>query len=191
MTKPLALLSLLIISACADSSSSENQKESHVYSQKELVEIMKPVFESDGKVYKKVKKVFAKKATAGEAVQTITDDGLETTNTAKEGDFIIKNQTEAGERYIVPGEKFDKLYDFSEEGPEGYSVYSAKGKIIGVEVNDALIESLNLDEEFYFIAKWNEKMIVKKGDYLASPLDYSEVYRIARKEFFETYKPDE
>jgi len=30
-------------------------------------------------------------------------------------------------------------------------------------------------------------MVVKKGDFLVSPLDYSEVYRIAKKEFFETY----
>ena len=34
-------------------------------------------------------------------------------------------------------------------------------------------------------------MIVKKGDFLVSPLDYSEVYRIANKEFFETYKQKE
>ena len=32
-------------------------------------------------------------------------------------------------------------------------------------------------------------MIVKKDDFLVSPLDYSEIYRIANKEFFETYKP--
>ena len=31
-------------------------------------------------------------------------------------------------------------------------------------------------------------MTVKKGDLLVSPLDYSEVYRIANKEFYETYK---
>ena len=31
-------------------------------------------------------------------------------------------------------------------------------------------------------------MIVKKDDYLVSPMEYNEVYRIANKEFFETYK---
>ena len=38
------------------------------------------------------------------------------------------------------------------------------------------------------MAPWGEKMIVKVGDYLVSPLNYSEVYRIAEKEFFETYR---
>ena len=38
------------------------------------------------------------------------------------------------------------------------------------------------------MANWGEKMVVRKNDYLVSPLDNSEVYRIARKEFFETYK---
>ena len=36
-----------------------------------------------------------------------------------------------------------------------------------------------------------EKIIVKENDFIVCPLDYSEVYRIAKKEFFETYKPDE
>ena len=44
------------------------------------------------------------------------------------------------------------------------------------------------ENEFYIITSWNEKMIVKKDDYLVSPMEYNEVYRIANKEFFETYK---
>lgn len=31
-------------------------------------------------------------------------------------------------------------------------------------------------------------MIVKENDFLVSPLDYSEIYRIANHEFFETYQ---
>lgn len=39
------------------------------------------------------------------------------------------------------------------------------------------------------IAAWGETQPVKVGDFLASPDEtYSEVYRIARKEFFETYE---
>ena len=54
-----------------------------------------------------------------------------------------------------------------------------------------LLDQVGIDEEYYFIAAWGEEMVTKKDDYLACPLDHSEVYRIARKEFFETYKPDE
>ena len=33
-------------------------------------------------------------------------------------------------------------------------------------------------------------MIVKENDYLVSPIDMSEVYRIAKTEFFETYRQE-
>ena len=42
-----------------------------------------------------------------------------------------------------------------------------------------------------FIAKWGRLMTLKTGDFIVSPLPYlDEVYRIARKEFFETYEED-
>ncbi len=42
---------------------------------------------------------------------------------------------------------------------------------------------------FRFRAAWGGLMEVRPRDYLASPLDGSEVYRIARREFRETYRP--
>jgi hypothetical protein len=162
-----------------------------VYTQKEIIETMLPILQSEGKVFKKFRNVFAREAREGEEIQTITGDGLETTNTAKAGDFIIKNQTDAEEMYIIGAEKFHARYDFLKEGPDGFSVYSAKGKVLGIKVNEELLKQLNLPDEFYLIAPWGEKMIVKSSDYLVSPLDYSEVYRIARKEFFETYQLEE
>ena len=38
------------------------------------------------------------------------------------------------------------------------------------------------------MAPWGERMVVKSGDYLVAPMNYSEVYRVAEKEFFETYR---
>jgi len=162
-----------------------------VYTQKEIIETMVPILKSEGKIYKKFKKVYAKEVFTGEEIQTITSDGLETTNIAKSGDFIIKNQTDAEEMYIIGAEKFHARYDFLTEGEDGFSEYAAKGKVVAIVMNDNLLKQLEIGEECYFIAAWGEEMVVKKDDYLACPLDYSEVYRIAKKEFFETYKPDE
>ena len=78
-----------------------------------------------------------------------------------------------------------------EELGDGFSEYVAKGKIVAVEMSSALLERLGLKQEFQFMAPWDEEMVVKENDFLVSPQDFSEVYRIARKEFFETYEPDE
>jgi hypothetical protein len=187
----LILCATLFACNNAATPNAKHTKEKQVYTQKEIIATMLPILKSEGNIFKKIKKVFAREAAEGEAIQTITGDGLETTNTAKAGDFIIKNQTDAGEMYIIGAEKFHDRYDFLEEGADGFSVYSAKGKVVGVEMNEDLLKQLNLADEFYLVAPWEEEMVVKKDDYLVSPLDYSEVYRIARKEFFETYQLDE
>lgn len=186
-----ALILFLIFAGCNSSNPPDDTNSKQVYTQKEIIETMVPILKSDGKVYKKFKKIHARKAVEGEEIQTVTKDGLETTNTANEGDFIVRNQTEAAEMYIVPAKKFQDRYDFLEEGEDVFSVYASKGKIAGVEMNEALLQQLKLHDEFYLVAPWGEEMVVKKDDYLVSPLDYSEVYRIARKEFFETYQLDE
>ena len=185
----LILFATLI--GCNNSTPTDNSNKRQVYTQNEIIETMVPLLKSQGMHYKKFKKIYAKEALEGEEIQTITGDGLETTNKAEAGDFIVKNQTEASEMYIVPAKKFHDRYDFLEDAEDGFSVYAPKGKIVGVEMNETILEQLKLSDEFYLIAPWGEEMVVKKDDYLVSPLDYSEVYRIARKEFFETYKPDE
>lgn len=187
------LILLATLFACKNASPPINKhtKEKLVYTQKEVIETMVPILKSEGKVYKKFKKIYARAAKEGEVIETITSDGLETTNTAKAGDFIIKSQTGAEEMYIIGAKKFNDRYDFLEEGADGFSIYSAKGKVVAIEMKDQLLKQLNIGQEYYFIAAWGEEMVLKKDDYLACPLDYSEVYRIARKEFFETYKPDE
>ncbi|MFK8103421.1 MAG: hypothetical protein AB8G15_12890 [Saprospiraceae bacterium] len=147
-----------------------------------------PILEAKGQFFKKVTRVFAKKAQGGELIETITNDGLETRNTAKSGDFIIKNQTEAAEQYILSPDKFLARYQLYDKKKDGFHEYDAIGKIIAIEVDQNLLTQLNYPPEFHFIAPWGGKMIVKKNDFLASPLDLKSVYRIARKEFFQTYQ---
>ena len=46
-------------------------------------------------------------------------------------------------------------------------------------------------EDTEFVAKWGRLMSLKTGDYIVSPCPkLNEVYRIARKEFLETYEED-
>jgi hypothetical protein len=155
--------------------------------QKQFQTLILPVIKEKGKVYKKYTKVYASVAKGGEKIYTITDDGPETVNIAKKGDFIIKNQTETQENYIVEKEAFEKRYKLIKKLENGYAEYQSIGKVIALAYDSTLMDQLDLGEKFYFIAIWGERMVVKENDFLVCPPDYSEVYRIARKEFFETY----
>ncbi len=156
--------------------------------QETILKELKPKLEKAA-TYEKYKIIYARKAIAGEEIKTYTSDGLETKNVAKEGDFVVKNTTDAQEMYILTKEKFEKRYTFSKKLDDIWNIYQPIGKIKAVLVNSALLKSLKITgSEFYIITSWGEEMIVKKGDYLVSPMEYNEVYRIASKEFFETYK---
>lgn len=178
--KKFIFVLMLIVSTISMANNSE-------FSQEQFLNTMKPYLKN-GKAYIKFKEVSAKKAKGGELIYTITSDGIETKNTAKPGDYIVKNTTKAKERYIIKSSKFEKRYNYLKDEKDGWKIYKAIGKIKAVEVNDSLLKNLKVGDLFYFTAPWGEKMVVKKGDFLVSPLDYSEVYRIAKKEFFETYK---
>ena len=159
-----------------------------VISQESILKELKPKLEK-APTYEKYKIIYARKAIAGEEIKTYTSDGLETKNIASNGDFVVKNTTNAQEMYILTKEKFDKRYKFSKKLDNTWNIYKPIGIIKAVLVDDNLLKNLKIDEnEFYIITSWNEKMIVKKDDYLVSPMEYNEVYRIANKEFFETYK---
>lgn len=178
--KRLVLLMLFAISSVAFGA---NVK----FSQDELLTKLKPILK-ESQTYEKFKEINAKSAQGGELIKTITTDGLETQNTAKEGDYIVRNTTDAKEMYIIKKAKFEKRYEYKGDIDETWKLYKAVGKIKGIRINDEFLKSFDLEDEFYFMAPWGEEMVVKKGDFLVSPLDYLEVYRIAEKEFFETYK---
>ena len=147
-----------------------------------------PLIIEEGECYEKYRSIYARQTKAGEIISTITADGLETTNEAKKGDFIVRNQTTAKESYILKPEKFKERYVLAEEEEGAFKKYRPIGKILALEMTKKRMEQLNWKDEIHFEAPWGSPMILKTTDYLACPLDLSEVYRIARKEFFETYR---
>lgn len=158
-----------------------------MYTQPEILELLRPTLECEGKVYHKKKNVYARRAQSGEVIQTKTADGLETTNAAEENEYLVRNQTDAGEEYLVPVHKFDQRYEFLCDTGDGWAEYRSKGQIVAIELTPERLAALQLPPEFEFVAPWNDPMTAKTGDFMGGPAALNEVYRIARKEFFETY----
>jgi len=156
--------------------------ENKVYSQEEMSNLFIPLIETEGNKYKKTGKVEAEEAKPGEHLVTYTADGKETENTAKEGDWKIKNIDTSGEEYFISGDKFKDRYVYSGEG----KIYLPTGECEAIKLSTSLLEKLNFPSTFEFMAPWGEKMIAKKGDYLATT-DGKEIYRIAEKEFYSSY----
>ncbi|WP_149277024.1 hypothetical protein [Pareuzebyella sediminis] len=187
---------LLLLTSCTglEKNKEETQVEipeqDKVPSQEMLLKKLIPYFRKYGKTYKKFRKVYARRAEEGEEIHTVTDDGLETLNRAKKGDFVVKNQTNAQEMYIVSDEKFNERYRILTESEDGFAEYQPIGKIIAVALTPKVLNELDLGPEFKFMAPWGETMVAKQGDYLVCPTDYSEIYRIAHNEFLETYELD-
>lgn len=165
--------------------------EKMTFEQKEFLEKIRPVLQREGAVFKKKLNVYARPAQPGETIDTATADGLETSNQAREGDFIVRNQTEAGESYIMPADKFSKRYIPLHRTDGEWLEYKPTGRIVAVELTSERLAALGLPDTFEFVAPWGSPMVAKAGDFLGSPEALSEIYRIARKEFFETYAPVE
>ncbi|MEM1121892.1 MAG: hypothetical protein AAGJ18_15680, partial [Bacteroidota bacterium] len=149
-----------------------------------------PLLKKKGKLYQKSKNIYARPAKMGEVIQTVTSDGLETENrVTKAGSFVVQNQTKAAEQYIVEPQIFQGKYEFLEEVEGDFALYRCIGKIKVLKLTRKLWERLDFaPQQIYFEAPWGQKMVLKLYDYMVCPLDYSEVYRIARKEFWETYQ---
>lgn len=149
--------------------------------QKEAIEAFLPRIEADGVVYEKFTQVDARPATPGEVIVTHTSDGKETQNTAVAGDYVIRNHTEAREEYIIPTAKFQVRYERLGAAGDGWDLYKAKGRCQGIAYAGPDTE---------FVASWGESMRLRNGDMICTPLPQKgEVYRIALKEFGETYRP--
>ncbi len=172
-----------------------------VLTQAEAIAQYSPEILTNGRVYTKFGDVLARAARAGEEVITRTPDGrVETRNTAKEGDFVLRNPT--GEEYILAGNKLNARYRTVEGAPtniEGqpYQTYRPTGQTRAVEITPATAEAMGLTFDANgvarFTASWGESMIVTLGDYLCMPLDaagnvMNEVYRIERAAFAATYQ---
>jgi hypothetical protein len=155
--------------------------------QKEMLAHFLPILEKSGKRYKKKSLIRAKKAQPGQMVVTKTSDGEETKNTAKAGDWLVENQTSINEMYLVKPETFVKKYTIVQALEQGWGCYQPMGEILGIKVSDTHIEDLGASKVLEFQAPWKDTMIVKPGDMLVVPPEKDEIYRIAKKEFGETY----
>lgn len=145
--------------------------------QQEAMDKFLPLINTDGKQYDKKTEILVRQAEVGEVIHTFTSDGKETTNIAKENDFVVQNMTEAKELYILSREQIKSRYEKIDDQKDGWIRYKAIGSVKGVRYNG---------EEIEFMAIWGQPMALKKGDMIVTT-DGSEVYRIAWKEFNETY----
>lgn len=152
--------------------------------QREIYEMFFPYLLENGKDFFKFSLVLARRAIPGEYIETWTADGLETTNFANKFDFVLKNlQTEYQEEYIVSEEMFFKRYKFFYFTDDVHAVYIPTGKVLA---------AIYFGEDTSFIANWGRPMALKSGDFLVSPYPgLKEIYRIAAKEFFETYQSND
>jgi hypothetical protein len=156
--------------------------------QSELQRKLLPRLCTEGKRYRKFREVHARKARPGETIVSVTSDGEETKNTAKAGDWVVRNTTPAREEYIVSEKTFASRYRFIAELGEGWARYQPLGEVLAVKVDGAVLELLGASKTFYIEAPWGEPQRVRQGDELAAPPALDEVYRIARAEFDETYE---
>lgn len=148
-----------------------------------------PLIKTANEIYKKFQQVHARPARPGETITSTTDDGEETTNTAGDDDMIVRNLTEAQEMYIVGKKKFDSRYSPLEPVDDEWTLYDPLGEVMALEITRELTDKFNVGEAFYIVAPWGSEQLAREGDKFVSPLpDLDEVYRIARKEFDETYQ---
>ncbi|HSF55442.1 MAG TPA: hypothetical protein VLA71_16930 [Algoriphagus sp.] len=156
--------------------------------QKEMLAHFLPLMEKQGKRYKKKSLIRAKKAEPGLEVVTRTSDGFETKNTAEKGDWLVENQTSAKESYLIKAETFEKKYALMDSLGNGWGCYRPVGEIYALKVSAEDLEFFGDKALKEFQAPWKESIVVKPGDYLVISLDQSEIYRVAKKEFTETYE---
>lgn len=104
-------------------------------------------------------------------VTLLKDGGFEGAPVVQPGDFVIVNP--GGEMYPNSRDYFQEKYDHKEG-----NTYQAKGLSFALEYTG---------ETIHITSPWNAIMPVEAGDYLVCPQGRSEVYRIARDEFNETY----
>lgn len=137
---------------------------------------------------RKTRPVDARPARAGEVVVTvIAGEGAETGNTARAGDWVVRNRCPAtgNEQYIVRADAFPGKYARTELPPDadGWQEFRPLGR----EMRFAYVR--REDGVFSFIAPWGAAMTARPGDVIvrdaARPDD---VYRVSRASFDCTYE---
>jgi hypothetical protein len=135
--------------------------------------------------YAKHAEVQVRPAAPGEEVITVLEDGsVETTNTAKDNQFVITNP--GGEQYLIDAEKFMQRYQPTDQ--EG--IFKARGAVRAFRNQTG--------RSIEITAPWGKPQYGDEECMLATPYDPekpdevgSDRYIIGREEFEETYSPAE
>lgn len=153
----------------------------HMLTQQEAIATYMPLIEEEGSVYEKFTEVEARLAVPGEIIVTVTTAGVETRNAAQPGDFVVRNLTAAREEYILSAKKLAARYlPLGDASEPGWQRFKATGEVRAFWY---------LGPNTEFTASWGEPMQLHTRDMLCTPLPQKdEVYRIAAKEFVETYR---
>lgn len=153
-----------------------------------LVEKYLEEIKNDGRLYKKVESVLARKARLGETIVSVTSDGEEGHNVANDGDVVVQNQTDAKEEYIVKGETFVNRYNVELELTDKWQVYEPSGEARAIPITHAVIAELRVGHKFFIEASWGESQFASEGDYFVTPSpNFDEIYRVGKPEFEKTY----
>jgi hypothetical protein len=183
-----------------------------VRSQSDTLAALTPALLSDGVPYRKVGRVFLRKARPGETVQTVLHGVVETTNTAPDDGkvyWVSHADTMEQERLILTDAKRRRLYALTpapgmnasiaaELAAEGFGgPFEPLGRVLALRASHALLSAHIPARKF--VAAWGAEMIVDEGDMLVSPMPstgrdaafqasiLSEVYRIEKSVFEQTY----
>ena len=70
----------------------------------------------------------------------------------------------------------------------GWGCFRPIGEILARKVSALDLQNLGAHDVLEFEAPWKETIIVRPEDYLVISLDKTEIYRIALKEFTQTYE---
>lgn len=157
-----------------------------VATQEEVLSKYRPILKASP-IYRKNAVVYVRAGVVGERVDTVVGGELETSNTAKEGDFVVMNSTKEREQYILTAAKLAAKYVASEEPtptdlPGGFRTYAPVSRMHVHDVTEEEAQQMPA-----FVASWGEEMIVHASDYLVMDPEGSEVYRIEREAFLSTY----
>jgi hypothetical protein len=160
-----------------------------IYSQHEIINHFFDLLQKEGKRYAKKSLIIAKKAIPGTRVITKTSDGQRIETTAKDGDWLVENQTATNEHYLVSESTFKKKYQLRQALGEGWGSFQSLIQVYALKVQEKDLAHFGSDTQLEFKAPREKTVLIHPGDYLVIPIDQSEAYRIASKEFEETYVP--
>lgn len=125
----------------------------------------------------KFQQIVARKAKDGEKIETVASDGTsETTNIAKDDDWIVHNVSNPDNQWIVGGKTFHEKYTPVDVNK---GLYKPKGGIMN---------AFKLREAIMFTAPWGETMRIDADGYLLqNPNNPKDIYGICGKDFDATY----